>query len=121
MRGEDEQQSNGVPENLPTIRVVKDRSAYKDQHARIIIVARSKKLQLKAGYIYADCSSSTTHVAATRRTIQYRRCALFLRFVARCSRAARRAVIACISNSLQVAPPIDADDNFRGVSQPQAV
>jgi hypothetical protein len=57
MRGEDEQQSNGVPENLPTIRVVKDRSAYKDQHARIIIVARSKKLQPEAGYIYADCVS----------------------------------------------------------------
>ena len=36
------EQSNGVPENLTTLMVASDRSSYKDQHARIIIVARRK-------------------------------------------------------------------------------
>jgi hypothetical protein len=36
------QQSNGVLKNLATLRAATDRSPYKDQHARIIIMARGK-------------------------------------------------------------------------------
>ena len=38
--------------------VYHNRAIYQDQHARIIIVARRKNLQLEAGYIYVDCTSS---------------------------------------------------------------
>jgi len=40
--GPTKEQSNGVLENLATVKVAEDRSAYEDQHARIIIMARSK-------------------------------------------------------------------------------
>jgi hypothetical protein len=38
--------------------VASDRSLYKDLHARIIIMCPEIRLQLEAGYIYADCASS---------------------------------------------------------------
>jgi hypothetical protein len=53
-----EEQSKGVPENLLLEEVDRDGSAYQVQHARIIIMARRTNLQLEAGYICADCTSS---------------------------------------------------------------
>jgi hypothetical protein len=57
-----EEQSKGVPENLLLEEVDEevdhDGSAYQVQHARIIIMARRTNLQLEAGYICADCTSS---------------------------------------------------------------
>jgi hypothetical protein len=37
-----------------------DRGIYKDRHVRIIIECPERILHLEAGYIYADCPSSTS-------------------------------------------------------------
>ncbi len=53
-----EEQSKGVLENLLLEEVDREGSAYQVQHAWIFIMARRTNLQLEAGYICADCTSS---------------------------------------------------------------